>query len=640
MRTRICFTSLLVLALAGCNPDSNTPVSTSQNPTDPTLKTLQDLGVTPERMVELAKEDLARKQALAAAGQPAPAETAAPTSAAATPTASAPQPQPADLTLQPPPAVQPPPALQQPPAAQQPGVAMPQPIIENLPLAEAVPVPETAVAQQPAVVVQQAQDFYAPLAPYGTWVDMPDYGRVWQPSVTLIDTAWRPYCQGGHWISTDCGWYWQADYTWGWAPFHYGRWCYINRYRWVWLPDTVWAPAWVSWRRSDSYCGWAPLPPAARFRAGVGLEFGGDAQFDVHFGLSARNYTFVSAAHFGDRNIFAVALAADRVEAVYRGSAFVVGAMAWDEHDRRVHLTGPDHDWIARETHQPFRPVRIVAPQPLVHPAGGPRDNHAPAARRSEPTVALPAVHSGAPAFTPSGAANPRVEPMHPAAAPAAVAPATAAHLSWSSGTPAQPVDRPSRPQTTPAARHEAPLAPAVAPAATATSFERPAAGSHPLAPAAATPSAVAPAPAMSAPARIEPLRSEPARAEPARIEPAAVAPAAHFGNSRITTRSETPVPGISHNEEEPTTRSAASTREAAPAAPAVEHTFSSGRTVEQPSASGVQPQSFHAAHTENHAAPAVAASQPHAMTAPQTPQGQNQTTPDGRGRDRDREQP
>jgi len=627
VRTRICFTSLLVLALAGCNPDNTTPAS-SQNPTDPTLKTLQDLGVTPERMVELAKEDLARKQALAAAGQPAPAETTDPVSAAATAAASIPQPQPADLT-------QAPPAAPQPPAAQQPGVAMPQPIVESLPLAEAGPVPETAVAQQPAVVVQQAQDFYAPLAPYGTWVDMPDYGRVWQPSVTLIDTAWRPYCQGGHWISTDCGWYWQADYTWGWAPFHYGRWCYINRYRWVWLPDTVWAPAWVSWRRSDSYCGWAPLPPAARFRAGVGLEFGGDAQFDVHFGLSARNYTFVSAAHFGDRNIFAVALAADRVEAVYRGSAFVVGAVAWDEHDRRVHLTGPDHDWIARETHQPFRPVRIVAPQPPVHPAGALRDNRAPAARRNEPAAALPAaVHSGAPAFTPSGAGNPRVEPMHPAAAPAA-----AAHLSWSSGTPAQPVDRPSPPQTTPAARHEAPLAPAVAPAARATPFEHPAASGRLLAPAAGTPPAAAPTPAMSAPARIEPLRGEPAHAEPARIEPAAAAaPAAHFGNSRMTTRVETPVPGISRSEEAPSPRSAASNREATPAAPVVEHTFSSGRPVEQPSAPSVQPQSFHATHTENHVAPAAAASQPPGITVPQTPQGQNQGTPDGRGRDRDRD--
>ena len=30
---------------------------------------------------------------------------------------------------------------------------------------------------------------------------------------------------------------------------------------WYWVPGRVWAPAWVSWRRSNDYVGWAPLPP-------------------------------------------------------------------------------------------------------------------------------------------------------------------------------------------------------------------------------------------------------------------------------------------------------------------------------------------------------------------------------------------
>jgi hypothetical protein len=75
----------------------------------------------------------------------------------------------------------------------------------------------------------------------------------------------------GHWVYTEDGWFWVSDYEWGWAPFHYGRWVRHARYRWVWIPDTVWAPAWVTWRHGDDVVGWAPLGPRARWQNGVGL---------------------------------------------------------------------------------------------------------------------------------------------------------------------------------------------------------------------------------------------------------------------------------------------------------------------------------------------------------------------------------
>ncbi len=54
---------------------------------------------------------------------------------------------------------------------------------------------------------------------------------------------------------TEYGNTWVSDYDWGWAPFHYGRWV-NNRYNeWVWIPDTVWSPAWVSWRSGGGYYG-------------------------------------------------------------------------------------------------------------------------------------------------------------------------------------------------------------------------------------------------------------------------------------------------------------------------------------------------------------------------------------------------
>src|SRR5580700_10197841 len=66
--------------------------------------------------------------------------------------------------------------------------------------------------------------FYSDLSPYGQWVDLAGYGWCWQPTVVAGNSQWQPYSDDGHWIYTDAGWFWQSDYPWGWAPFHYGRW--------------------------------------------------------------------------------------------------------------------------------------------------------------------------------------------------------------------------------------------------------------------------------------------------------------------------------------------------------------------------------------------------------------------------------
>lgn len=112
-------------------------------------------------------------------------------------------------------------------------------------------------------------DFYDYLAPYGVWVAFQPYGYVWLPR--HVDFQWRPY-SSGRWLSTDYGWTWIAEEEWGWIPFHYGRWGWDNTLGWFWVPGTVWAPAWVSWRWGDLYIGWAPLPPDVEFIAGVGIR--------------------------------------------------------------------------------------------------------------------------------------------------------------------------------------------------------------------------------------------------------------------------------------------------------------------------------------------------------------------------------
>ena len=101
--------------------------------------------------------------------------------------------------------------------------------------------------------------FYDELAPYGSWVQDPEYGYVWRPDVD--QNNFRPYYTDGHWAMTEYGNTWVSDYEWGWAPFHYGRWILNRFHEWIWIPDTVWGPAWVSWRSGGGYYGWAPMGP-------------------------------------------------------------------------------------------------------------------------------------------------------------------------------------------------------------------------------------------------------------------------------------------------------------------------------------------------------------------------------------------
>jgi hypothetical protein len=105
---------------------------------------------------------------------------------------------------------------------------------------------------------------------FGFWVNNPPYGYVWIPRG--LGPRWHPYVHG-RWVWTDYGWTWVSNYSWGWLPFHYGRWGRDARLGWFWVPDVDWAPAWVIWRFSDIYIGWAPVPPDIPFRAGHGFDW-------------------------------------------------------------------------------------------------------------------------------------------------------------------------------------------------------------------------------------------------------------------------------------------------------------------------------------------------------------------------------
>ena len=128
------------------------------------------------------------------------------------------------------------------------------------------------------VSIHAVTDFYEPLTPSGTWVQVGSYGRCWHPAG--VEAGWRPYCNGS-WEWTDAGWYWVSDEPWGWACYHYGTWVDDPGFGWCWVPGIEWAPAWVNWRMGGDHIGWAPCGPPG-------------------FVVAPSLFVFVESRHFND----------------------------------------------------------------------------------------------------------------------------------------------------------------------------------------------------------------------------------------------------------------------------------------------------------------------------------------------------
>lgn len=155
---------------------------------------------------------------------------------------------------------------------------------------------ENAVAdrasKQQAKAEQTIDFFHEALDPLGDWLEVEKYGYCWLPRESK-DPGWRPYLDG-NWAWTDYGWTWTSNEPFGWATYHYGRWTRVRRLGWVWVPGSEWAPAWVAWRRSDRYIGWAPLPPEAYSASGF------TAAVDSYYDIGPATYTFVDVESFGE----------------------------------------------------------------------------------------------------------------------------------------------------------------------------------------------------------------------------------------------------------------------------------------------------------------------------------------------------
>ena len=205
----------------------------------------------------------------------------------------------------------------------------------------------------------QAQDrdfdvdiFYEELAPYGDWFEHPRWGLVWQPNV---DRDWRPYSQGYWSYTDDNGWYWVSDEPFAWAVFHYGRWTYDQDDGWIWIPDTEWGPAWVTWRWSDDYVGWAPLGPGSSW----GPD--GDLRYDVSYYDSPGYYfawCFVHPRYLTTPGLYRYLAPRAEHNLIFRRTQHVHG---YRRFDRRIVNAGIDVRRFERAIGRPVVRVRLKA---------------------------------------------------------------------------------------------------------------------------------------------------------------------------------------------------------------------------------------------------------------------------------------
>ena len=191
--------------------------------------------------------------------------------------------------------------------------------------------------------------FYDALEPHGEWIEVADYGYAWHPRD--VAEEWRPYTQGS-WVYTDAGWTWISDEPHGWATYHYGRWVVVEPVGWVWVPDVEWGPAWVSWRRSETHIGWAPLPPEASFRRTVGFSTWVDSYYDI----GPANYSFVETRNLGAPRLATVILEPRRNITIINETRNITKITYVNN---VIVNEGPEYEVVSRVSAQPIRRLRL-----------------------------------------------------------------------------------------------------------------------------------------------------------------------------------------------------------------------------------------------------------------------------------------
>ena len=201
--------------------------------------------------------------------------------------------------------------------------------------------------------------FHDQLAPHGRWVAAASYGDVWAPSG--VSAGWQPYVEG-EWVYSDYGWTLVSDDPWGDVPYHYGTWAWVEPYGWVWIPGTVWAPAWVTWAYTDDYIGWAPVPPSFVLSA--------NGYFGAPVVVVATRYVFVPAPRFVGVRVSTVRVAPQQNATIFTRATKTT---RYQVSNGIVRTAGPPSARIEKAVGHPVErvPISRIRTQPTTLAAAG-----------------------------------------------------------------------------------------------------------------------------------------------------------------------------------------------------------------------------------------------------------------------------
>lgn len=94
---------------------------------------------------------------------------------------------------------------------------------------------------------------------YGEWLWHDLYGYVWRPFYNDYYPwgSWIPYFYG-RWVNIGGSLFWIPQEPWGWVPYHLGFWMWDKKKGWIWIPGSVFAPAWTVWDYFFGFYSWRP----------------------------------------------------------------------------------------------------------------------------------------------------------------------------------------------------------------------------------------------------------------------------------------------------------------------------------------------------------------------------------------------
>lgn len=342
--------------------------------------------------------------------------------------------------------------------------------------------------------------FFGELRPHGIWVKHPRYRYVFCPRV---NADWRPYTNG-RWIwLRDRGWYFKSSEPFAWAVYHYGRWVDDLRLGWCWVPGTKWAPAWVSWRRSNDYIGWAPLPPERDgFQINIEVNVGEPPEDDwvfvpvrrfvepelrvsIEFGERSRERfretEYVGPVIIQNNVVINNNIDIDFIEQQANVEVPVVEAQATDDPQAAV-AAEPEGETIpifAPEVEEPApeeAPEEAVEPEQAAEELGRPPEAEEPAEGEEQPAVEDDAPAAEEPAAPADEAVPAEEQPATPETCPEGQElidgkcvpieqQAPAEEQAPAVEEPAAPVEEPAAPAEEPAPPAEEPAAPVEEPA-------------------------------------------------------------------------------------------------------------------------------------------------------------------------------